>query len=1097
MRRTITIAAAVILVALGLFGAAQPLAQPLPQPSAAIPQPVIGPAPAWVTPVALPSAPSDASDAPVRVLLQDEQIFLEAGRQTYYSETALFVQNPAGLAAGSIVLPWRPETDVLTIHKVHIRRGDQVIDVLASGQTFTVLRREQNLELATLDGILTATMQPEDLQVGDIIHVAASTVRRDAVLGDNVEVAGAGWNGLPVARAHFSVQWPETLHVDRRITSAMPAGRLTRRNGLVRFELSQNNVEPLAPPNGAPPRFGIVRLASFTTFTSWSDVAMLMAPLYERASTLPADGRLQAEVARIRERTTDPVERAEAALALVQDRVRYVALLMGEGGLVPADAETTWTRRFGDCKGKTALLLALLHALDIQAEPVAVSVALGDGLDQRLPMVGWFDHVLVRATIGGRTYWLDGTRTGDTRLNGVQTPDFGWGLPLVRENAALVRMTPEALDTPDSETIVRIDASAGLLSRAPIHVDLIFRGDQAVAGNMYYANVTGAARDNTLRQYWREQYRNIEISSASVTFDAAARELRFVMDGAVTLDWSGGGYAPSDTDVGYSADFHRDAGVNSDAPFAVPFPYYNRLVQTVLLPSTPAAFRVINGEEVNQTVAGISYQRRAAITGNVFRVELNERSVAPEFPASEAPVAQATLHALADRTVRLMAPASYRTTDGDAAAQAATTPTDAAGFLRRGTFYLRRNQLDEGIADLTRAIELDPRNAEALASRGLAYASRGEIAAGTRDIEAAIAADPRNAMALQARGFLARRAGAPADAISAYTSALQLNPNDASALGGRASAYHAVGDEDRALADSEAALRLQPNAVDLYLLRANIYRRRGDLARAAAEAEALRVAMPDTAFAQVTAARIFAATNRPDDAMRAFDRAIEIDPQPYVYLNRAQSRPLSDVQQRFADADAALQLDPNSAEALTFRAGQFSAQRDYQSAIRDLSAAVRGDPENAMLLVQRGVNHALAGQQALAEADFAAARALARQPIELNNMCWTKATAGVALESALADCDAAVAQMPDAPAYLDSRAFVLLRLGRTDEAIEVYDRVLALAPRQALSLYGRGLAWDRKGDRARAEADMTAAIAIQSDIGELFARYGLSPGTPR
>ena len=34
---------------------------------------------------------------------------------------------------------------------------------------------------------------------------------------------------------------------------------------------------------------------------------------------------------------------------------------------------------------------------------------LDDGADARLPNAGLFDHVLVRATINGETWWLDGT----------------------------------------------------------------------------------------------------------------------------------------------------------------------------------------------------------------------------------------------------------------------------------------------------------------------------------------------------------------------------------------------------------------------------------------------------------------------------------------------------------------------------------------------------------------------------------------------------------------------------------------------------------------------------------------------------------------
>ena len=108
-----------------------------------------------------------------------------------------------------------------------------------------------------------------------------------------------------------------------------------------------------------------------------------------KAARVPAQGPLRNEVERIREASQDPVARAEAALKLVQGRIRYVALQMGQGGLVPADAETTWSRRYGDCKGKTALLLALLAELGIEAVPVIVNNSgSDDGLDARLPTPG-------------------------------------------------------------------------------------------------------------------------------------------------------------------------------------------------------------------------------------------------------------------------------------------------------------------------------------------------------------------------------------------------------------------------------------------------------------------------------------------------------------------------------------------------------------------------------------------------------------------------------------------------------------------------------------------------------------------------------------
>lgn len=46
-------------------------------------KPVIGPAPAWVKPVSLPAVPAKPDEAPVRVLLTDQQVAVEgAGKSS-------------------------------------------------------------------------------------------------------------------------------------------------------------------------------------------------------------------------------------------------------------------------------------------------------------------------------------------------------------------------------------------------------------------------------------------------------------------------------------------------------------------------------------------------------------------------------------------------------------------------------------------------------------------------------------------------------------------------------------------------------------------------------------------------------------------------------------------------------------------------------------------------------------------------------------------------------------------------------------------------------------------------------------------------------
>ena len=165
-----------------------------------------GPAPAWVRPVEAPKAPTKISEGPARLLLSSQQVNFEAGRQSVYLETAIRIESPQGLAAGNIALPWNPATDALTVHRLTIERGDRSIDVLAAGQKFTVVRREANLENATLDGVLTASIQPEGLQVGDTLRFAGSNAPLNSPWNDEKTSCTASLRGA-VGRA--GVQLPE------------------------------------------------------------------------------------------------------------------------------------------------------------------------------------------------------------------------------------------------------------------------------------------------------------------------------------------------------------------------------------------------------------------------------------------------------------------------------------------------------------------------------------------------------------------------------------------------------------------------------------------------------------------------------------------------------------------------------------------------------------------------------------------------------------------------------------------------------------------------------------------------------------------------
>ena len=1060
-------------------------------PAAAADKLAFGPPPAWVVPVEIGKPAKAEADAPLQSLLADQQLLIEKGRVTTYTHVAIQVQNTQGLSAGNISLPWRPEFDTVTVHGLRILREGKAIDVLAGGQTFSVLRREQGLDSAMLDGVLTANIQPEGLQVGDIIDMAISTTSVDPTLGDHVQEVLATWNGLRIARGHVSALWPADVPMRVRFAGGLPNAKVHKRNGLNAIDLKIDDLMPQIAPKGAPARFGLGRRLEMTSFGSWAEVAAMLAPLYERASVIPAKGALRDEVERIRTSTTDPVKRAEAALGLVQQRVRYVALVMGAGGLVPASAEQTWARRFGDCKAKTALLLAMLREYGIEAAPVAVHSSGGDGINERLPMSALFDHVLVRSRIGGRDYWLDGTKTGEGSLARLAVPNLGHGLEIVRSGGKLVPMIAPPLELPSEDIVIRFDASAGIKVPAPAEIEITTRGDEAAGINAILTQMPVQMREQTLREMWKNKYDFVDVSSTTSKFDPLTGEMRIAMKGSARMDWSAGHYETDGSGLGVTPYWDRVAGSARSAPVAVAHPWYTRVRQTIILPKNFTTVPPRQMPEVDTTLAGIRYTRRTAYKDNVFSVTSEQRSLVPEVSFAQATADEKALRELEESVVQIRIPSGYIGTDADIADLVSKKLSSAREYIDRGQALLKAERPAEALKDLDEALKLEPKNDTALAARAAALIFKEDWAEVARSIDAAEAANPRNPVVFRARGRLAEHENDDAAAVAWYTRALTLDPHNIFTLTNRALAAARLGEDDRAIADSAEVLKAEPESSELRLMRANLFLKQGKRDLAVAEAEALLLKPSLDGFSEITAAAILSRLGKKTEAAAAFDRALAIRPSALVYVNRARQRPKSEAAVRMADVESALKLDPEDVDALVLKADFLADEGDWAGSAAILAKVTAKKPEASSPFVDRAIALHKLKRMADAEKEFKKALAADSSAKTWNYMCWAKATHDVALESALADCDQALKLAPKNRGYRDSRAFALLRLGRLDEALAEYDRVLAGGAMPA-ALIGRSWALAKKGDAERAKADRLAAEKIEPDIVERFKDYGLT-----
>lgn len=625
-------------------------------------KPLYAPPEAWVQVVDIPAPVGGGESPAVQALLDDNQSRLTPEGASYYVRLVARIAKPEGLRSSvSRSVVWDPATETVTLHSLRVIRDGKTIDLLGDGRDVLVLRRETNLERAMLDGRLTATRQLEGLQVGDVIDWAYTRTRKDPVVKGRVEAYERLAHPGVLGRFRARLIWPDAVPIRWRRTEGLPEPRVTKRNGETELLVDTAGIAAPRPPAGAPPRFRNLGALEAVSYKDWAEVSGLMAPLYDRAAAVGPASAVRAEAAAIAARTADPKARAEAALALVQGKVRYLFLGMDSGGYLPASADETWTRRFGDCKAKTALLLALLRELKVEAEPVLVNTTGGDGLNERLPSLSRFNHILVRAAIGGRTYWLDGTRTGDASLERIPTPPFRWALPVRAQGAELVAVRQGPLTVPMMSATIRLDATGAMDAAAPARIDVRLGGDAARSLRQAAASQSRDTFERGARESFGKTFNWIKISGVEWGDEPDGR-MRLSFTGQGDMDWV------ENPDLGVR-EFRlpsaqtpgtvyppREPGPNSDAPYLVQHPLFVESVTEVVLPGGGRGY-TIRAPEVSEVVGGLEIKRKAEIVNGVARLASSTRSVAPEVSAAEAMAANATLRRLRAQPDLIRAPA--------------------------------------------------------------------------------------------------------------------------------------------------------------------------------------------------------------------------------------------------------------------------------------------------------------------------------------------------------------------------------------------------------------------------------------------------------
>ena len=464
----------------------------------------VGPAPAFVTAhdVAAgwdPKAPG-ADDTVWRVWLYDNQTDRRGGHDHDYTDYAYQVRSAASLGdAGRFQIEFSPDYQQLTLHRVALRRNGVWEDRLIP-EKISLARRETDFENDLYDGRVSAMIVLDDVRVDDLVRITYTITGSNPILaGQLFDGAQVGWRS-PLLDAYMRVLFDPGTHVAQHLENGARAARVATRADGVEASLASHGNPAVVDEGSYPPWYQPFPLVQVGPARTWADVVAWAMPLYPAVGALPSD--LEARIDAW-SRLPDPHARLRAALRVVQDEVRYFGVEMGSNSHRPTAPPETWARRYGDCKDKAYLLSTVLGRVGIEAVPALVSTGRGRALADLVPTAGAFNHVIVRARIGGETVWVDPTMTqqgGDPRQFDLSA--YGVGLPVMAGATAPEQILPPKVTHDGIATNERYapDGKDGALR---LQIETTYRG--AWADHMRRS--VSVSRTDELQRRYAEYYR--------------------------------------------------------------------------------------------------------------------------------------------------------------------------------------------------------------------------------------------------------------------------------------------------------------------------------------------------------------------------------------------------------------------------------------------------------------------------------------------------------------------------------------------------------------------------------------------------------------
>jgi transglutaminase-like putative cysteine protease len=257
------------------------------------------------------------------------------------------------------------------------------------------------------------------LEIGDLLHIRSF---RDTVKA-RVPNTWSDYTVLeytaPIVRLTLDVKGPKSLPLSNirlydAVSNSVTFTESSSRRGH-RYRWEVRDVPRMFPEPNMPSLHTVVQRLLISTIPDWETISRwyweLSLPHLEAVTP-----EMEAKVAELVDGVTGRTEKIERIFTFVSQQIRYMGITTETTapGYEPHDVSITFGNRYGVCRDKAALLVAMLRMADLPAYPVLIHA--GPRKDEEVPQP-FFNHAVVAVGNDDGSYTLmDPTDENTTEL---------------------------------------------------------------------------------------------------------------------------------------------------------------------------------------------------------------------------------------------------------------------------------------------------------------------------------------------------------------------------------------------------------------------------------------------------------------------------------------------------------------------------------------------------------------------------------------------------------------------------------------------------------------------------------------------------------